>query len=123
MHPLRTIKVFLASSEEMENDRNAFGNLIRRLDDIYRKRGIHIELFEWEDTDAAYCGRRKQDEYNDEVRASDMFIALFHRKAGAFTLEEFDVAIDEFEKTQVKPKPYVYCRVLCDGETDSAELA
>lgn len=123
MHPLRTIKVFLASSEEMENDRNAFGNLIRRLDDIYRKRGIHIELFEWEDTDAAYCGRRKQDEYNDEVRSSDMFIALFHRKAGAFTLEEFDVAIDEFEKTQVKPKPYVYCRVLCGGETDSAELA
>ena len=75
MDTTRTIQVFLASSEELKNDRNTFGNLVRRLDDIYKKRGIRIKLFEWEDYDAAYNNRRKQDEYNDEVRASDMFLA------------------------------------------------
>lgn len=84
----RVIKIFLASSEELEADRYRFGNLIRKLDNIYEKRGIRIELFEWEDYDAAYNGMRKQDEYNERVRASDMFLALFHKKAGKFTIEE-----------------------------------
>ena len=95
---MKTIKIFIASSEELEDDRNAFGNLVRKLNKTYEKRGIHLELFEWEDYDAAYNNRRKQDEYNDEVRASDMFLAVFHTKAGKFTIEEFDVATEEFRK-------------------------
>ena len=123
MQPNRSIKIFLASSDELVNDRNAFGNLVRRLDKIYEKRGIRIELFEWEDYDSAYNFRRKQDEYNDEVRASDMFIALFHKKAGKYTVEEFNVASEAFEKTGIKPKLYVYCRDITEGEKESAELA
>lgn len=120
---MRTIKIFLASSEELENDRNAFGNLVRRLDRLYEKRGVRIELFEWEDHDAACNDRRKQDEYNDEVRASDMFLALFHTKAGKFTIEEFDVATEEFRRTGIKPKSYVYMRDILPEENESAELA
>ncbi len=122
MADIKTIKIFLSSSEELENDRNAFGNLVRRLDKIYEKRGIRIELFEWEDYDAAYNDRRKQDEYNDQVRASDMFLALFHIKAGKYTIEEFDVATEEFKHTGRAPKSYVYCRDLQEGEKESAEL-
>ena len=54
---MKTSKIFLASSEEVEDDRNAFGNLVRRLNKTYEKRGIHLELFEWEDYDAAYNNR------------------------------------------------------------------
>ena len=118
---MKTIKIFLASSEELEDDRNAFGNLVRRLNKTYEKRGIHLELFEWEDYDAAYNDRRKQDEYNDEVRASDMFLAVFHRVAGKFTIEEFDVATEEFRKKGI-PKSYVYCKDLKDGDVESEEL-
>lgn len=119
---MKTIKIFLASSEELENDRNAFGNLIRRLNQLYDKRGVRIELFEWEDYDAAYNNRRKQDEYNEQVRASDMFLALFHLKAGKFTIEEFDVATEEFKRTGKTPKAFVYCRDLQVGEKESSEL-
>ena len=118
---MKTIKVFLASSEELIDDRNAFGNLVRRLDKIYEKRGIRIELFEWEDYDAAYNYRRKQDEYNDQIKASDMFLALFHTKAGKFTIEEFDVATEEFKK-KASPKVYTYCKDLLEGEQESLEL-
>ena len=119
---MRTIKIFLASSEELENDRMAFGNLVRRLDNIYEKRGIRVELFEWEDYDAAYNGQRKQDEYNDHIKASDLFLALFHTQAGRFTVEEFDVATEEFRQ-KASPKVYVYCKDLQAGETESPELA
>ena len=118
---MKTIKVFLASSEELEDDRNAFGNLVRKLNKTYEKRGIHLELFEWEDYDAAFNDRRKQDEYNDEVRASDMFLAVFHTKAGKFTIEEFDVATEEFRE-KGSPKSYVYCKDLRDGDIESEEL-
>ena len=119
---MKTIKIFLASSEELENDRMAFGNLVRRLDRIYEKRGIRVELFEWEDYDASYNGLRKQDEYNDQIKASDLFLALFHTQAGRFTIEEFDVATEEF-RHKASPKVYVYCKDLQPGETESPELA
>lgn len=118
---MRIIKIFLASSEELTDDRNAFGNLVRRLDKIYEKRGIRIELFEWEDYDAAFNNRRKQDEYNDQIKASDMFLALFHTKAGKFTIEEFDIATEEFKK-HASPKVYTYCKDLQEGEQESPEL-
>ena len=116
------IKVFLASSEELTNDRNVFGNLIRRLNKTYEKRGIRVDLIEWEDGDAAYNNCRKQNEYNDKIRTSDMFLALFRTKAGKFTIEEFEVAIDEFQHTGKKPKNYVYIRDLYAGETETDEL-
>ena len=118
---MKTIKIFLASSEELENDRNAFGNLIRRLNKTYEKRGIHLDLFEWEDYDAAYNNMRKQDEYNDEVRSSDMFLAVFHRVAGRFTIEEFDIAMEESRKKSL-PKTFVYCKDLQEDEVESTEL-
>ncbi len=73
----KEIKIFFASSEELEDDRNAFGNFIRRLSKIYEKRNIKLDLFEWEDFDSAYNNVRKQDEYNAYVRDSDIFVAAF----------------------------------------------
>ena len=118
---MKEIKVFLASGKEMKHDRNAFGNLIRKLDEIYEKRGTRIRLFEWEDVDSAYNGGRKQDEYNEHLRASDMFLALFHTYAGIFTQEEFNIAKDEREEKGT-PKPYVYCRDLQEGEEEDQTL-
>ena len=119
---MKTIKIFLASSEELDYDRMVFGNLIRRLDDVYEKRGLRIKLFEWEDYDAAFNDRRKQDEYNDYVKNSDIFLALFHKKAGKFTIEEFNVASAEF-KEKASPKVYTFLRDLKPGEEESPELA
>lgn len=118
---MKTIKIFLASSDELEVDRARFGNLVRRLDRIYERRGIRIELTEWEDLDAAYNGVRKQDEYNREIRKSDLFLAMFHQKAGKFTLEEFDVATEEF-KRHASPKVYAYMKDLAKDEQEQPEL-
>lgn len=118
---MKTIKIFLASSDELEIDRARFGNLVRRLDRIYRKRGISLDLIMWEDLDAAYNGERKQSEYNRYIRACDMFLAVFHQKAGKYTVEEFDVASDAF-KQHTSPKIYTYFKDLAEGEQESKEL-
>ena len=116
------IKIFLASSKELSNDRYAFGNFVRRLNETYEKRGIRLKLFDWEDYDAAYNNCRKQDEYNVQIRNSDMFLALFRTWAGKFTIEEFNVAVEEFRRTGTKPKNYVYIRDLYEGEVETNEL-
>ena len=74
---MKTINIFLASSSELINDRNAFGNLVRRLDNIFEKRSRRIKLYEWEDDDDSIKFRRKQDIYNERINHSDIFIALF----------------------------------------------
>lgn len=118
----RTINIFLASSDELKNDRNSFHSFIATLDDIYESRGIRIKLKRWEDFSAFCTGERTQDEYNKVVRASDMCIAMFHRKAGKFTIEEFHQALDEYKSNKKHPKTYVYARVLIEGETEEQEL-
>lgn len=119
---MKEIKVFLASSEELKYDRLAFSDLIRKLDNIYEKRGIRIKLFQWEDFDAAYNDKRKQDEYNEYIKQSDLFLALFRTKAGKFTVEEFELARDEHREKGL-PKPHVYCRDLEQGETEDKTLS
>lgn len=118
---MKTIKVFLASSEELQDEREKFGNLIRRLDDRYQNRGIHIKLLMWEDLDPCYNNVRKQEEYNAWIRESHIFLCLFYTKAGEGTLEELDVAKKENARRK-KPKVMIYCRVLKEGDVEMPEL-
>ena len=118
----RKITIFLASSEELINDRNSFSDLIRSLDNIYEDRGIRIKLQKWEDFFAYCTGNRTQDEYNQVLSASDMCICLFHKRAGQYTVEEFHHAIAEYQRTGDHPKTYVYARALVEGEVEEEEL-
>ena len=118
---MKAIKVFLASSEELKDEREKFGNLIRRLDDIYLKRGIHVQLLMWEDMDSCYNNVRKQDEYNAWIRESQIFVALFYTKAGQYTREEFEVA-KEGNRLRKVPKLMIFCRDLKPGEEETSEL-
>ena len=61
----KTIKIFLASSEELKEDRVWFGDFVQGIDKIYQERGKRVDLCKWEFFDAANNDRRKQDEYNE----------------------------------------------------------
>ncbi|WP_350131917.1 COR domain-containing protein [Nitrosomonas sp.] len=101
----KTVKIFLASSKELRDDRNDFDLYFRQLNDRLRKRGIYLEIFRWENFLDAMSGTRLQDEYNKEVQACDIFVSLFMTKTGSFTEEEFDVAYQAFQKNG---KPHIY---------------
>lgn len=111
---IQTVKVFLASSKELREDRDAIANLIRSLNDYYINKGLYIKLFRFEDEDEKLIGR-KQDEYDDFIRDCDIFIGLFWTKAGPFTIEEFDVAKQSFDVNR-RPAIYIYMKDNNDAE-------
>lgn len=97
---MKTIKIFLASSVvELENDRNAIGNFVRALRDIYDARGVKIDLYDCTYENQAMTSGRRQDEHNEHARQSDIFLALFYNKAGEFTVEEFHEAYKQLQNT------------------------
>jgi len=97
---MTTIHIFLGSSlDELHLDRMEIGNYVRKLNDIYRDRDVYIKLYECEDENAAMVKGRKQEEYNEEIRQSDIFLVLFYNKAGQYTIEEFHEAYKQFQKT------------------------
>lgn len=118
---MKEIKVFLASSEELANERKEIADLVLNLNEIYSDKDIAIKLIKWEYLGKTYNGVRKQEEYNQAVRSCDIFLGLFYTKAGEFTVEEFDIAIDQYNKSRQTPMILVFLKDLMptDIEEDS----
>ncbi len=102
---METIKIFLASSEELSEDRVAFKSFIDNKNKILQSNGVFIYLDIWEDFIDAVSTTRSQDEYNKAVVSSDIFVMLFSTKVGKYTEEEFDKALEKFKATG---KPFIY---------------
>ncbi|MEM8556979.1 MAG: COR domain-containing protein [Bacteroidota bacterium] len=103
----RTVKIFLASSEELRDERDALELHFRRKNDFLIDRGIRLQIVRWEHFLDAMSATRLQDEYNKHVRAADLFVSLFMTKTGTYTEEEFDAAHDTFQSTGA-PLIYTY---------------
>ena len=119
---MKTIKIFLASSiVEFERERMALGNFIRKLNDHFIERDVLCKLGLCENLSQAIADKRKQEEYNQEIRDSRLFYMLLGREAGEYTVEEFNVALAQF-KASGAPKIFVYFRKLPEGEAPAASL-
>lgn len=103
----RTLKIFLASSSELVEDRKAFELEIARKNKIWNQKGILLEVVVWEDCLDALAHNRLQDTYNDQIRNCDLFVMLFFSKVGKYTEEEFDTAVGAFKRDQ-RPLVYTY---------------
>ena len=101
----RTIHIFLASSSELREDRDAFDLRMRQLNDRLRNRGIYLKIVRWEHFLDAMSETKLQDEYNRAIRECDVFISLFFTKTGKYTEEEFTTAHESFTSTG---RPFIY---------------
>jgi internalin A len=101
----RTIRIFLASSAELREDRDAFDLYFRRLNDQLLEQGIYLNVVRWENFFDAMSETRLQDEYNKALCDCDIFMSLFFTKTGKFTEEEFDAAHRHFRATG---RPHIY---------------
>lgn len=99
-----TIKIFLASSEELESEREAFNGFIYRKCIEWKKYGFFFEVVMWEDFLDVMSKSRLQDEYNKAIRECDLFVMLFWTKVGKYTKEEFETAFKTFQETN---KPFI----------------
>jgi hypothetical protein len=101
-----TKKIFLASSAELKEDRNAFEILIGRKNKDWKDRGVFLELIVWEDFLDAMSPTRLQDEYDK------------------YTEEEFETAFGQF-KTSGRPFVFTYFKdaPISTGSASLKDLA
>lgn len=104
---MRVIKIFLASSEELKEDRRAFELMIGRLNKHWRQRDILLDLVVWEYFLDAMTGAGLQKEYNQAIRDCDIFVMMFFTRVGRYTLEEFEAALADMA-TGDGPHIYTY---------------
>ncbi len=109
--PNSKLKVFLASSNELKADRDAFEILINRRNKAWHSCGVFLELVLWEDFLDAVSPTRTQADYNHAILGCDLFVLLVATKVGRYTEEEFDTAIGQFQATR-RPFVFTYFRQL-----------
>ena len=72
---MRTLKIFLASSCELKDDREQFEIFLNRRNKDWVEKGIFLKLVNWEDFIDALSKTRLQDEYNQAIRDRRVRIA------------------------------------------------
>lgn len=103
----KIVKIFLASSSELKTEREQFEIFVNRENNVLVEKGTYLKLEFWEDFIDAMSKERLQNEYNNAVKNSDIFVSLFFTKVGKYTLEEFEKAFKQFKDTG-RPLVYTY---------------
>lgn len=106
---IKTYPIFLASSYELQPEREKFEIFIGRQNKRLVKKNVMLELEVWEDLGAELNNSRKQDDYNKILDKAEFVVVLFWTKMGRYTREEFELAYQRFLDSQNgRPLVYVY---------------
>lgn len=105
---MKEIRVFLASSNELKQERELFEiNMYRKCQEWFAQKQIFLYLDIWENMSAKMSPTHSQDEYNKFVRNADIVVVLAYTKIGKYTYSEFENAQRTFQSTN-KPFIFVY---------------
>ncbi len=116
---LNHYKVFLASSNELADERNDFFQYTIKINKVLAKFGYQIDVEAWEFADPALPDKRSQDEYNKILKNCDECIVLFWRKVGKYSKEEFEIAYNERFGGGKITRLVVYFKDVKDGDITS----
>ena len=105
---MKTFKIFVASSNELEKERQELAKLANSLNNVLEPLNTHVIMVEWEDLDASMGVAHKQEEYNTKLRECEMCIVLYWSKFGIWTKQELDIAYSELRAGNNPKKLYVY---------------
>jgi len=121
---MKKISIFIASSiDQFKEERRLLESFIRRISDDYEERpGVKIIPLLCENHDSALSLGRKQEEYNEQIRGSEICVFLFFTKVGEYTCEEFEVARAHFLEFG-KPKIYTYFKVVEENKLEESLTA
>ncbi|MBC7775541.1 MAG: hypothetical protein H7246_08880, partial [Phycisphaerae bacterium] len=98
---METVKIFLASSAELRAERDGVFKIVADVNKLHKH--LHLEIVQWEiDLPSGSSGApRIQDAINPKLKECQIAYVLFYSKAGAFTIEELNLAQDCCPKTFV----------------------
>ena len=90
---MKDIRIFVASSRELERERNYLAYLVLANEEEFARRGFRVRLAKWEYVDPKMTAERTEDRYLEEMYNCDAAIVLFKNIVGTYTREEMDKAI------------------------------
>jgi hypothetical protein len=114
---LRELRVFMASPGDLTDERDALRDLERRLNAMFRSRGVRVSIEGWEEVqpDAG----APQDLINPLVHDCDVFVGLLNMRWGTPTdndssgfSEEFNIALNRRKKGGTTPAIGMYFREI-----------
>ena len=77
---MKDIRIFVASSKELEKERNYLAFLVLAKEDEFAKRGLRVRLAKWEYVDPKMTEARTEDRYLDEMYNCDAALVRFEFK-------------------------------------------
>lgn len=118
---MKTIKIFVASSEELKAEREMIASLANDLSTKLEKVGIQVIAVEWENLDASMGEPHKQEEYNEKLRECEMCMVLYWTKFGMYTKTELDTAYKEKIAGNNPQKVWVYFKEIGNSTKEPSE--
>ena len=99
---MKKIKIFLASSEELKEERLELAGLVNHMNFALEKSDIKIYLVKWEYLDSSMSPIHKQEEYNRTLEKCDMCMVLYWTRFGKYTKAELDTAYRQISNDSSK---------------------
>jgi hypothetical protein len=106
--PNQIYRIFLASSNELQEDREQFELFIGRQNNLLKNKHVYLQTVLWEDIGDQVYPTDKQNHYNEELKTCDIFVMLYWTKAGKYSNIEFDLAFAQLRYTGKHPVMFVF---------------
>lgn len=120
---MKLVKVFLASSVELDEDKTCFDHYFSEKNKIYRKRHIDFDQRTWKDFSSSLnSDGRLQDRYNAYLAECDIAIFLFHTRMGKYTVEELEKAREQYHRSGRKPRIFIFFKETPDQASEMTDF-
>lgn len=103
--------MFFSGSKQLETERNIFNGVVIRQQTRWRDKDINIMGYSYQNFPHEVVKEGHQAKYNDFIQHhTDAIFFVLNGNVGGYTQEEFDLAMESFNKTG-KPMIFVYSKV------------
>ena len=80
----KPIKIFLASSKDLIEERDGIDLVISSFNRKYLNKKISFEVIRWEEKNQSFNGDRKQEDFNQIMLKCDVVLVLIGNKIGKY---------------------------------------
>ena len=111
---MKTIKIMIAASEEMHDEKLKFNYLIEHLNEVLEPRGIELKRIKWNpETDGSI------EEYKTKLKECEMCLTLYWHDLAGNSEQELDTAYQELKDGNNPRNLYVFFKEPIEDLTDT----
>ena len=111
---MKTIKIMIAASEEMHEEKLEFTNLIEHLNEVLEPRGIELKRIKWDpETDGSI------EEFKSKLKDCEMCLTLYWRDLAGNSEQELNTAYQELKDGNNPRNLYVFFKEPTEDLTEA----